>query len=448
MKIGFLPLYIQLYKERCASYTPAAEAFAGKIAGLLREEGFEVVAAPVCCLEEEFAAAVARFEQEGCCAIATLHLAYSPSLESAPVLAKSDLPVVVMDTTPDSFDHVDEDILMANHGIHGVQDFCNLLLRYRKRFLLTAGPWQDPGFFAGVARQLKAAAMAYRMTHIRVGAVGGEFKGMWDFRVPEGTFGMQVVPYTAQPGPTEAEIDAEEALDRQRYAWDEGLSRQIYRTTMTECLKLRSWIEKEKLDALTVCFCGIDRRNGWETLPFLECSKAMGRGIGYAGEGDTLTAASTRCLMEAFPRTSFIEMFCPDWDGNRIFTSHMGEMNLELCPTKPLLVEYMYGLTDVSHPAVAYGNLPAGDAVIADLAPGPDGTFTLICAKVHFQLPSPQSTSRNCGWFVPASGDIRKFLAAYSRLGGTHHLTACYGADLDTLAEWAKLMGWSFAVIE
>jgi len=448
MKIGFLPLYLQLYKDRCACFTPAAEAFAKKIGGLLADRGFEVVAAPVCCLESEFEAAVKTFEAEGCCAIATLHLAYSPSLESAPVLAKSELPIVVMDTTPGSFEAVDEDVLMANHGIHGVQDFCNLLLRHRKRFLLTAGPWQDPAFFNAVARQLKAAVMAYRMTHMRVGAVGGEFKGMWDFRVPEGTFNMTIVPYTPQPEPAESAIDAEEVLDRERYIWDKGLSREIYRTTMAECLKLRAWLEKEKLDALSVCFCGIERKAGWETLPFLECSKAMGRGIGYAGEGDTLTAAATRCLLEAFPKSSFTEMFCPDWNGNRIFTSHMGELNLALCPTKPLLVEYMYGLSDVSHPAVAYGNLPAGAAVIADLAPGPDGTFTLICGKVHFQLPTPESCSRNCGWFVPASGDIRKFLAEYSRLGGTHHLTACYGADLETLAEWAKLMGWNFAVIE
>ena len=63
---------------------------------------------------------------------------------------------------------------------------------------------------------------------------------------------------------------------------------------MGASLKLRHWLEKEKLDAFTIAFSGIDRAGGWQTVPFLECSKAMARGIGYAGEGDVLTAAATR----------------------------------------------------------------------------------------------------------------------------------------------------------
>ncbi len=446
--IGFLPLYLQLYKNCAPQYTPVATAFAKAMAEKLTQCGFNVVEAPVCCLKEEFAAAVKRFEAAGCSAIATLHLAYSPSLEAIDAIAATDLPVVVLDTTPDSFEAVDESVLMGNHGIHGVQDFCNLLLRRHKRFLLTAGPWQDPTFFAEATRLLKAAGMAWKITHSRVGAVGGEFKGMGDFQVPKGTFGMEIVSYTPQPEPTAEQMKAEEELDRERFIWDEALPVEIYRNTLRECLKLRSWLEQEKLDAFTVCFCGIERKAGWETLPFLECSKAISNGIGYAGEGDTFTAAMTRCLAEVFPKTSFTEMFCPDWKGNRLFTSHMGEMNLALSPSKPFLSEYRYGLSDVSHPAVAYGNFPAGSAILTDLAPGPDGTFTLITAPVHYQMPVTACTKRNCGWFVPASGCIRQFLADYSRAGGTHHLAASYEADSAILRGWAHLMGWNFLEIK
>ena len=61
------------------------EAFARTIAAELERRGLEVLAAPVCRVREEFAAAVTRFEREGAEAIVTLHLAYSPSLESADV---------------------------------------------------------------------------------------------------------------------------------------------------------------------------------------------------------------------------------------------------------------------------------------------------------------------------------------------------------------------------
>ena len=39
---------------------------------------------------------------------------------------------------------------------------------------------------------------------------------------------------------------------------------------------------------------------------------------------------------------------------------------------------------------------------------------------------------------------IADFLAEYSRLGGTHHLTCCYDGDIDTVRNWAELMNWKF----
>ena len=48
-------------------------------------------------------------------------------------------------------------------------------------------------------------------------------------------------------------------------------------------------------------------------MPFLEIEKQMVRGIGYAGEGDVLTAALSAALASGFEETSFTEMFCPDW---------------------------------------------------------------------------------------------------------------------------------------
>ena len=55
------------------------------------------------------------------------------------------------------------------------------------------------------------------------------------------------------------------------------------------------------------------------TLPFLEASKAMARGIGYAGEGDVLTSALVGTLLSVYPETSFTEMFCPNWKDGRYF---------------------------------------------------------------------------------------------------------------------------------
>ena len=443
MKIGLLPFYLALYDKVAPEAGKKSRLFADRIAESLRTRGFEVVQSPACRLEPEFAAAGRDFEAAGCQAIATLHLAYSPSLESIGPLSKTALPLVVVDTTPD-WDFDPATGIMPNHGIHGVQDFCNLLLRRGKPFLLSAGHWEKSDVLDRCAKQLRAAGMAWRIAHARVGKVGGDFDGMGDFRVPDGTFGMEIVEYTPQAAPTEAEIREELALDRERFDWDEGMTEETLVRTLASSLKIRKWIEAERLDAFTIAFPGICRQNGWETVPFLECTKAMARGIGYAGEGDVLTAAFTRCVADVFPETSFTEMFCPDWKRDRIFTSHMGEINMAVCSAKLNLHEMKYKFSDTGNPAVATGCLQSGPAVLADLAPGPDGTFSLIAAKVAFEAPEGPSTKQNTGWFRPDRGSIADFLAAYSRAGGTHHLACAFHADTAVFRDWAELMKWKF----
>ena len=141
-------------------------------------------------------------------------------------------------------------------------------------------------------------------------------------------------------------------------------------------------------------------------------------------------------------------MFCPDWKNNRIYTSHMGEINPGICAAKPLLHERSYRFSDTGNPVLATGCFEAGKALLTDLAPGADGSFTLIAAEVEYEVPAPESAKSNAGWFKPLSGDIAKFLETYSTYGGTHHLTCSYNGSIAMVREWAKLMNWNFVEIK
>jgi len=94
-KVGLLALYIKLYDDGMPQARPRMEHFYRQVAEALGARGLEVLTAPVCRVRPEFAAAVRDFEQGGAQAIVTLHLAYSPSLESVDALASSPLPVIV-----------------------------------------------------------------------------------------------------------------------------------------------------------------------------------------------------------------------------------------------------------------------------------------------------------------------------------------------------------------
>ncbi|MBO4303966.1 MAG: hypothetical protein J6A21_05225, partial [Lentisphaeria bacterium] len=367
MKIALLPLYLKLYDDAAPGNHAGAQKFADDAASALRARSFEVVTVPLCRLAGEFQAAVKKFEEEKCEVLVTLHTAYSPSLESIDALAGTSLPLVVFDTTPDSeFEFAFGGKLMLNHGIHGVQDLCNLLLRRGKRFLLCAGHYQDPSYMDRVERSIKAASLAYAFTHGRVGTVGSAFAGMGDFRVPEGEFGMQVVRYRDDDAflPTEEEILDEIAWEKENFNVSEDLPEQVQLNTVKNGLKLRKWAEKNSLDAFTVNFLDCDRKTGFSVVPFTECSKAMARGVGYAGEGDVLTALLCGTLLKADRESTFTEMFCPDWKGNRIFLSHMGEMNLSLMDQKPFLFKRGWKFSDADEMALAAGCLRSGRALL------------------------------------------------------------------------------------
>ena len=99
-KIGFMPLYIKLYDDvGLAELRERLEPFYETMAKGFEEKGIEVVRSPFCRIESEFRDAVARFESVNVDCIVTWHAAYSPSLESAKILAETDLPIIVMDTT-------------------------------------------------------------------------------------------------------------------------------------------------------------------------------------------------------------------------------------------------------------------------------------------------------------------------------------------------------------
>ena len=445
--VGVLPLYIKLYDDVAPAARPPQEIFAANVVENLEKQGFKVVCAPVCRIKSEFDAAVKELENAGCEVLATLHLAYSPSLESIDAISSSALPVVILDTTPDSCFDDPARKLMGNHGIHGVQDLGNMLLRRKKPFLIAAGACND-AFFGKASKLIKAAAMSFKMNNLRIGSVGGEFAGMGDFQVPSDTFGMSVIPWQDIPAPDAADIAEEIKQDLAAYDVRD-LDENAHRETISASLKLRKWIADEKLDAFTICFLGITRENGWATVPFLECSKAMTRGIGYAGEGDVLTAGLHAALFRAFPATGFSEMFCPDWENDRIFTSHMGEINLALAEEQPVLTSIQYKFSATGNPAVAYACYRPGKACWINLAPGADGRFSLIAAPVEF-LPSPENTrkaKRNAGWFRPQNGSAGEFLEKCTEYGMTHHSVVVYDCDLEILKNFAKLMNWKFVEI-
>lgn len=451
LKIGLLPLYIKLYDETVPERGPVNEKYVRKIISDFTVRSVGVVCAPICRVESEFRSAVDLFEASGVDAIVTLNLAYSPSLESAGVLAGTDLPIVVLDTTP-SFECApdsDYDVIKFNHGIHGVQDLCNMLRRLKKEFVIVCGHPDAADVIGEAIDAVKAAKMANRMKHARVGIVGEKFEGMGDFQVPyevlKEKIGMEVVEFDTSREFVipEEEIDAEYEESLKKY--EVTIDRDTFARVEKVGLGVRKWAEENALTGLTMSFSAVKNGQFFDAMPFCEACKSMERGIGYAGEGDVLTAALVGSLLSVYADTTFCEMFCADWKNGNIFLSHMGEFNTRAAKVKPKLVTKPFIYSDVGYATFFSSPMKPGCAVTVTLLPEPDDRFTILAANAEM-LDVPVENSFSCtvnGWFKPDM-PVADFLREYSENGGIHHFAMVYGADMNVIKRFAKLMGWGF----
>lgn len=342
LKIGLLPLWISIYDwKRPSPSRKVLEPFYDEVAEMFKAKGLDVVTNTFCGLKPEFEAAVSKFEAEKCDCIVTLHMAYSPSLESLSVLLNTKLPLVVCDTTV-TFDYnpMNDPIdLDYNHGIHGVMDMCSMLRQNGRKYAIAAGHYKESDVIDRTIGLVKASVGAKSMRGLKIGSIGGSFDGMGDFLIDKKTFiktfGVDV-DFTTPDEVNEINdtiTDDEIAAVKADYAklfknfgdyTDEETAPMLRANAV-----IRKWIKKHDYDGFSVNFLKIGTGSGLVSMPFAEACEKMKEGVGYAGEGDILTAALCKALMNGFGKenVSFMEIFCPDWKGNRLYLSHMGEIN-------------------------------------------------------------------------------------------------------------------------
>ena len=452
LKAGLLPLYLKLYDDLIPEMRARIEGFLENIEIELKRRGVNIIRPPVCRVEKEFREAIELFEKEKVDALITLHLAYSPSLESVGALSKTNIPIIVLDTTPeyDFGEKVDPDEILYNHGIHGVQDFCSILKRNGKDFFIEAGHWEKSDVLDNIVKRIKSASIAKYFSNMRVGTIEGSFKGMGDFYIHPGELkdrtGIDTISISAKelakllPETGDEAVKNELELDKEEFEVGK-LSNKAHIDSIKAGIAVRRWIEINDLTAFTMDFSKIDKHSGLPTLPFLEASKAMLRGIGYAGEGDVVTAALTGALLNQYPDSSFAEMFCPDWKNNRIFLSHMGEINPRVISGKTRLIEKDLLFTNMANPAMAVGQFIKGEAAYVNLIPSKE-TFTLLISQIELvEVKNSSMADTVNGWFRPPI-PVRDFLAGFSHLGGTHHSVVVYGNEIGIICDFGKIMGW------
>ena len=458
-KVGLLPLYLALYDEvspeRRAEFLP----FLDEVASRLGAEGIDVVRGEICRVAAEFEGAVALFKREKVDLIVTLHLAYSPSLEAIYPLCATEIPILLLDTTMDEGfgTDVDSSRIMYNHGIHGVQDLACMLRRRGQPYRVVAGHYRSSKVIARAAQVARGALAANNLLGAKALRIGPSFPGMGDFLVEGGVLSerldmsvRQIVPAQlaeAVEALAEEEVRAEIEADRERFLVE--IPDDVHERSVRVGLGVRKILDEGGYNCFSANFLAFDQAEGpVNTVPFLEACKAMSRGVGYAGEGDVLTAGLVGALASSFGRTTFTEIFCPDWRGASLFLSHMGEINPDVMAGKAVLREKPFPYTPAQNPVSISGSPAPGPAVFVNLAPGPADRFGLIVAPVEIlpETPNPSLEKAVRGWMRPRRA-IPDFLEEFSRHGGTHHSALVFGDCLEGLLAFADFTDLDCVII-
>ncbi|MBN2552130.1 MAG: hypothetical protein JXB06_05145 [Spirochaetales bacterium] len=421
---------------------------------------------------EEVGRAVRSCEQANCDLLLVLPMAYASSGAAIGALGETRLPILLISTSRDATlgAALSHDDLRANQAMHGVQDLANLLRRRRRSFELLAGHHRGDRFIRRLKQICRSAAGARVLRAGRIGRLGAPFAGMLDFSYSPSALsqrlGLDVVELQPEllrekaagirPGAVQRFID----WARSSFRVDPDLQQEELRAAATWSLALEQIVDEHGLDGIAMNFEAV-LAGGAATLPFLGADRLMGRGIGYAGEGDVLTAALTAALQRICGQATFTETFCPDYGRGEILLSHMGECNPELAdPKRPLLLKAKsFSIGKCIRPAVAVFQLKPGMVTLASLSEAPAGVdgggeisggqsgaggFQLVVfeGRVVRTAEQPGLTSPYSRLRIP--GDLAEFLEQYSRAGGSHHLALGYGDLSEECAILARLVGIRF----
>jgi len=228
----------------------------------------------------------------------------------------------------------------------------------------------------------------------------------------------------------------ERRLRRSRRAFRiKGLPKEVFEDAELTYLALKQIVERRKLGAYTMNFGAMP-----VAPPFYAVSKLMAEGIGYAGEGDVLTASFVGAILHLEPAATFTEMFCPDFRGNTIFMSHMGEISPAFAlQERPPLIEKDYAFGK-GRPAVLLPTVAPGPATLLNLAPVPEGRLRIIASFVEIPKYGRQPGLDAPHFRIRPLGKIADFLATYSELGGTHHCAIARGDLRWAASELARML--------
>ena len=422
----------------------------------------EINQCEICRNQQQVTDAMKNAESIGVDCILLIPMCYTTSLMTLAPALETSVSIVIWNTQEaEAFDqNYDFDLLLRNHTAQGTQDLTNVLLRNGKAFGLESGHYKDNRVLSKLEGWFRAARAFKASSACRVGRLGQPFPGMGDFAVDENKMRSEWGPSIVEleisrfvelvAQVEESALDAILIKDNDTYLMDPFVTPKIHKLSARLELALRSLIEENSLDAFTMNFLDLIDDGRLPTIPFLGVNKLIGEGMGYAGEGDVVTAALMLEMRHLVGVSNFTEMFTVDYKNNHLLMTHMQECNPALAreDSRVKLVKKDFWADGVEPYVGMWFTLAPGDVTLICATTNECGEFKYILKEAEIVDQPPLENLDIPHWLLTLPDtSVEGFLTAYSLAGGSHHLCATPGKQSANIERLARFHGFTYQKI-
>ena len=363
------------------------------------------------------------------------------------------------------WDSIDMDFMNLNQSAHGDREFGFIMSRMRLNRKVVVGHWEDTEVLSQINAWSRVAAGWHDWQgakfvrfgdNMRFVAVteGDKVEAEIKFGYSVNTHGVgDVVKIINEI--SDSEIDKLTAEYEEKYAVVPSLLKSgAHYISMREAAKIElgllAFLKDGNYKGFTDTF---EDLHGLVQLPGIAAQRLMGKGYGFAAEGDWKTSALVRAMKVIGSGldggNSFMEDYTYHFDPQNpmVLGSHMLEICESIADGKAKCEIHPLGIGGKADPVRLVFNVAGGPALNASIV-DMGNRFRLLVNDVEAVAPPhdlPKLPVARVLW--KPYPDIKTGCAAWILAGGAHHTCYSQNINADQLADFAELAGIEYVLI-
>lgn len=462
-KVGLFGIGLDTYWPQFEGLKQRLEGYLATVHKRIDQYGAEVVCAGLVDSPEKAFEAGHSFRQQDVDVIFLHVTTYALSSTVLPVVQRADVPVVVLNLSPESaidyewFNSLEDRTKMTGEWLAHcsacpVPEIANVFKRTDIHFHQITGSLdeEDP-CWVQVREWIQAARVVHTMSHNRMGCMGHYYNGMLDIYTDltqqYATFGGHIehieVDELTELRSQVPDSEIVERVERFYNAFDvqEECSSKALRESARTSVALDKLVEKYHLGSMVYYYQGSGVPENEDTMATIILGNSLltANGVPVAGEYEIKNAQAMKIMDSFGAGGSFTEYYAMDHDADVVLMGHDGPGHIKIAENK----------TKVKPLDTYHGKVGQGLSVEMSVKNGPVTLLSVVESEGGLQLlvaegrsvPGPILEIGNTNSRYQFSIGVRDFVEKWNSHGPAHHCAVGVDHIASKIQKLGKLLG-------